>query len=130
MYASIDVPSSPSQPTYGLPSHMFPPIDRRDFSSARAAFLELISYRDVVAYLKWQFVMSEEIVALERTGAWDLVSLPLCVCPITCKGSTRLILALMVPLSVTKLVFVARGFQEEHGIDYNKTICSCEPYDH
>jgi hypothetical protein len=29
--------------------------------------------------------MAEEIVALERTGTWDLVSHPPGVCPITCK---------------------------------------------
>jgi hypothetical protein len=29
--------------------------------------------------------MAEEIVALERTGTWDLVSPPPGVCPITCK---------------------------------------------
>ena len=40
---------------------------------------------DVVAYLKWQFAMSEEIVALERTGTWDLVSLPPGIRPMICK---------------------------------------------
>jgi hypothetical protein len=29
--------------------------------------------------------MAEEIVALERTGMWDLVPCPPRVCPITCK---------------------------------------------
>ena len=130
MDTSTEVSSFSSHPTYGLHPRTASPIDRLGFPRVGAAVLEPTSYRQVVIHAEWQFAMAVELVALERTGTWDLVSLPLCVCPVTCKGSTRLRFALMVPLSVTKLVFVARGFQEEHGIDYNKTICSCEPYDH
>ncbi len=34
---------------------------------------------------EWQLAMAEELAALERTGTWDLVSLPPGVRPITCK---------------------------------------------
>ena len=48
--------------------------------------------------------MAEEIAALERTGTWDLVSLPPAFVPSLVSGSIRLRLALMVLLSVIKLV--------------------------
>ena len=75
-----------------------------------AAFLEPASHCDV-AHTKWNLAMVEEIAALEHTGMWDLVSLPLCVRPVTFKGSTRLRLALMVPLCITKLVLWLVAFR-------------------
>jgi hypothetical protein len=45
---------------------------------------EPTTYRDVVAYPKWQFAMAEENAALERTDTWDLIPQPPIV-PITCK---------------------------------------------
>ena len=47
--------------------------------------LEPTSYRDAIVHPEGQFAMAEEIAALERTGTWDLVSLPPRVRPITCK---------------------------------------------
>jgi hypothetical protein len=43
------------------------------------------SYRDTILHPEWQHSMAEEIAALERTGTWDLVPCPPCVCPITYK---------------------------------------------
>ena len=85
MDASVDESSSSSQPTYGLRSRPLPPVDRYGFPTAGAAVLEPTSYRQAVVHPEWQFAMAEEIAALERTGTWDLVSLPPGVRPITCK---------------------------------------------
>ncbi|WVZ58278.1 hypothetical protein U9M48_008561 [Paspalum notatum var. saurae] len=58
--------------------------------------------------------MAEEIAALERTGTWDLVPTPSHVRPIThsLDGS----------LERYKARLVARGFQREHGRDYDETF--------
>ena len=65
MDVSTDVPSSSSQPTYGLRPRSLPPIDHLGFPSTGAVVLEPTSYRDVVVHPEWQFVMAEEISALE-----------------------------------------------------------------
>ena len=73
----------PSRPTYGLLPRPLPPVDRLGLPSVGASVLETTSYRDVI-HTKWHLAcMAEEIVALERIGTWDIVSLPPHVCPIT-----------------------------------------------
>ena len=64
MDAFADVPSSPSQPTYGL-----------SLSNVGTAVLEQTSYLDVV-HTKWHLAMIEDIATVERIGMWDIVSLP------------------------------------------------------
>ena len=71
------VSSSSIQPTYGLRARPCPPPDRYSLDRyGLSAVVEPTSYRDVVAYPEWQLAMAEEIASLERTGNWDLVSLP------------------------------------------------------
>jgi hypothetical protein len=53
--------------------------------------------------------MAEEIAALEQTDTWDPVPCPLCVHPITCSGSIRLRLALILERYKARLV--AHSFQ-------------------
>jgi hypothetical protein len=58
----------------------------------------------IVTPLEWQLAIAEEIATLDNTSTWGLMSPPH-VCPITCKWvNKRIRLALMVLLSVTKLV--------------------------
>jgi hypothetical protein len=40
------------------------------------ALSELAPYHDAILHPEWQHAMAEEIVALERTGTWDLVPCP------------------------------------------------------
>ena len=65
----------PSRPTYGLLPRPLPPVDRLGLPSVGATVLEPTSYRDVM-HTKWQLAMAREIIALERIGMWDIVSLP------------------------------------------------------
>ena len=66
--------------------------------------------------------MAEEIAALERTGTWDLVSLPPGVRPITCKWVYKVKTRSDGSLKRHKARLVARGFQQEHGHDYDETF--------
>jgi hypothetical protein len=68
--------------------------------------------------------MAEEIAALERTGTWDLVPCPPRVRTITCKWVYKVKTRSDGSLEQYKTRLVARGFQQEHGRDYDKTFDS------
>jgi hypothetical protein len=67
-------------------------------------------------------VMAEEIAALERTGTWHLVPCPPRVRPITYKWVYKVKTRSDDSLERYKARFVARGFQQEHGRDYDETF--------
>ena len=123
MYPLLPVLSSSSQLTYGLRSRPCPPPDR--YSPSRyglSTVLEPTSYRDAIVHPKWQFAMAEEIAALERTGTWNLVSLPPSVRPITCKWVYKIKTRSDGSLERYKARLMARGCQQEHGCDYDETF--------
>ena len=66
--------------------------------------------------------MAEEIDALERTGTWEIVPLPPQIRPITCKWVYKVKTHSDGTLECYKARLVARGFQQEHGHDYDETF--------
>jgi len=66
--------------------------------------------------------MAKEIAALERTGTWDLVRMLPQVTPITCKWVYKIKTRYDGSLERYKAHLVARGFQQEHGRDYDETF--------
>jgi len=66
--------------------------------------------------------MAKEIAALERTGTWDLVLMLPQVTPITCKWVYKIKTRSDGSLERYKARLVDRGFQQEHGRDYDETF--------
>ncbi|WVZ72432.1 hypothetical protein U9M48_020896 [Paspalum notatum var. saurae] len=104
------------------------PVDRYGFGRvtwqgfAGTVLSKPLSYRDAILYPEWQLAMAEEIAALERTGTWDLVPSPSHVRPITCKWVYKVKTRSDGSLERYKARLVARGFQQEHGRDYDESF--------
>ncbi|WVZ48897.1 hypothetical protein U9M48_000291 [Paspalum notatum var. saurae] len=133
---------TPTEPTSDEPSpaasspelllrrgHRFrQPVDRYGFGPvtwqgfAGTVLSKPLSYRDAILHPEWQLAMAEEIAALERTGTWDLVPTPSHVHPITCKWVYKVKTRSDGSLERYKARLVARGFQQEHGRDYDETF--------
>jgi hypothetical protein len=132
--SSLDVPSSPlitspspigSSPEQllGCGHRLRRPLNCYSPSSFTATALsESASYRDVILHPEWQHVMAKEITALEWIGTWDLVPCPPRVRPITCKWVYKVKTRSDGSLECYKARLVARGFQQEHGRDYDETF--------
>src|SRR3989337_485351 len=84
--STFDVPPSTPSPVHNLRARPRPPLDR--YSPAQYGFsvvAEPTSYQAALTHPEWQPAMAQELAALERSGTWDLVSLPSGIRPITCK---------------------------------------------
>jgi hypothetical protein len=131
--SSLDMPSSPPAASSPIGSSLeqllgcgqrirWPPNCYSPSAFTATALSEPASYRDAILHPEWQHVMAEEIAALERTGTWHLVPCPPRVRPITYKWVYKVKTRFDDSLERYKARFVARGFQQEHGRDYDETF--------
>jgi hypothetical protein len=131
--SSLEVPSSPSvvsSPIGSSPEQLLgrgqrirrPPNCYSPSAFTVTALSEPASYRNAILHPEWQHTMAEEIATLEGTGTWDLVPCPPRVRPITCKWVYKVKTRSDGSLERYKAHLVARGFQQEHGRDYDETF--------
>jgi len=126
--SSSDVSSLPDETASAVGSTRYALRDRQSIRPPdRLGFVgtvlsEPTSYRDAIHHQEWQHAMAEEIAALERTRTWDLVPIPAHVRPITCKWVYKVKTRSDGSLERYKASLVARGFQQEHGRDYDETF--------
>ena len=66
--------------------------------------------------------MADEIDSLACTHTWDLVPLPSHAVPITCRWIYKVKTRFDGSIERYKARLVARGFQHEHGHDYEETF--------
>ena len=66
--------------------------------------------------------MSEELEAFRKTNTWDLVLLLPGVRPVSCKWMYKVKTKADRSVDRYKARLVARGFTQEHGIDYEETF--------
>jgi hypothetical protein len=131
---SSDVSSSPhvasSSPIGSSPEQLLerdqrirrPPNCYSPSAFTATALSKPASYHNDILHPECQHAMAEDIATLERTGTWDLVPcLPL-VRLITYKWVYKVKTRSDGSLERYKARLVARGFQQEHGRDYDKTF--------
>jgi hypothetical protein len=131
--SSLEVPSSPPVASSPIGSSLEqllgcglrirqPPNYYSPLAFTATALFEPASYRDAILHLEWQHTMAKEIAALERTSTWDLVPCPPRIRPITCKWVYKVKTRSNSSLERYKARLVARGFQQEHGRNYDETF--------
>jgi hypothetical protein len=116
------ISSSPEQLLGRGQSIRRPPNCYSPSAFTATALSEPASYRDAILHPEWQHAMAKVIAALERTGTWDLMPCPPRVRPITCKWVYKVKTRSDGSLEPYKVCLVARGFQQEHGRDYDETF--------
>ncbi|KAK1260381.1 hypothetical protein QJS04_geneDACA002146 [Acorus gramineus] len=92
------------------------------FLSAVSTHWEPQSYREAVGIPEWEGAMAEELSALQRTHTWKIVPLPPGKTPISCKWVYKIKTNSDGSIERHKARLVARGFTQQHGIDYDETF--------
>ena len=73
--------------------------------------------------LAWEKAMEEEIIALEQNQTCELIPRPKDVKSISCKWAYEIMCLLDGSIERYKTQYVARGFSQEYGLDYDETFC-------
>ena len=91
-------------------------------SRRRAFFAAPVSHRDALGEPAWRAAMSEEFAALRHTNTWVLVPRPPGVNIVSCKWIFKTKHCPDGSVDKHKARLVARGFTQQHRIDYGDTF--------
>jgi hypothetical protein len=83
------------------------------------------SFREVVSCensAKWVETMEEELKSMSSNDVWDLVDIPNGVKPVGCKWVYKTKRESKGNVGRFKARFVAKGFTQKEGVDYNETF--------
>jgi hypothetical protein len=98
------------------------PVDKYGIPHVSVVVDAPSTYQEASSLPEWQLAMSEELAALDRTGTWEIVPLPSCAVPITCKWVFKIKFRSDGSIERYKAHLVARSFQQTQGRDYDETI--------
>ena len=79
------------------------------------------TYEEASQNSVWQKAMEEEIIALEQNQTWELVPRLEYAKSISCKWAYKIMCLLDWSIERNKIQYVARGFSQEYGLDYDET---------
>ena len=111
--------ASPAFPTHDNPSHSIPPNFLPDSDPDPTTYRQAISSADGDL---WAAAITEEYEALVKRGTWELVPLPPGRIPVRCKWVFKRKLHADGTVARYKARLCAKGFTQQHGIDYNETF--------
>lgn len=94
----------------------------KSYICAIALHPEPFSFTQAKKFDKWLQAMNEELLALESTHTWDIVSLPSDKHAIGCKWVYKVKLSADGSLERYKARLVAKGYTQQEGIDYVETF--------
>jgi len=94
----------------------------QSFLAAVHSVVESKSYQQAVQYPEWRQAMVEELQAFQQTHTWDLVPCPAGVRFIGSRWVYKVKYRPDGTVERRKARLVARGFTQQHGIDYEETF--------
>ncbi|KAL3691662.1 hypothetical protein R1sor_005313 [Riccia sorocarpa] len=100
--------------THKKPSHL------QDYVSYSVE-MEPTTFREASCQPQWVAAMNREMESIHKNGTWKLVSLPPDVKPITAKWVYKLKTSGPNSAPMFKARLVARGFEQQAGVDFEET---------
>jgi hypothetical protein len=91
------------------------------FSLSLSTHHELKSFAEANKFECWRQAMQSELLALERTGTWQVVDIPPNVTPIGCRWVYKVKLHADDTVERYKARLVAKGYNQIEGLDYFET---------
>lgn len=92
------------------------------FLSNIHSLVEPKSYKDALLDPNWRMPIKEGLNTLQKVGTWELVSLPAGKHVIGCKWIFKIKTHSDGTLEWYKAYLVAKGYSQEHGVDYDETF--------
>jgi hypothetical protein len=91
------------------------------FSLSLSTHHEPQSFSEANKFECWRQAMQSELLALERTGTWQVVDIPPNVTPIGCRWVYKVKLHADGTVERYKAILVANGYNQIEGLDYFET---------